>query len=185
MTISVIWSSPNTDGLTAAAKNNILQGIAQVPDTKAQEIHLNSLHLEHCRACGNGLGICQSQGRCIIEDDLKACYGQLQQSDGMVFVTAVYWHDITECMKAFLDRIRRMETFHNHFLSGKKCLLVACAGGTGRGAIRCLGNLEVSMAHMNIIPVDRLPVIQFNKSYLLPALTQAGEAFAKAVQREA
>jgi hypothetical protein len=35
--------------------------------------------------------------------------------------------------------------------------------------------------HMGMIPVDRLPVIQFNKAYMLPALEQAGKAFAERV----
>ena len=51
-------------------------------------------------------------------------------------------------MKAFLDRLRRCETAHNHFLSEKRCFLVACAGGTGLGAIECLHNMEETLKHM-------------------------------------
>lgn len=57
-------------------------------------------------------------------------------------------------------------------------MLVACAGGTGLGAISCLSHMEDVLSHMQIAAVDRLPIIQFNKQYLLPALTGAGKAFA-------
>lgn len=57
MKIAVIWSSPNTDGLTAAAKNKFMAGL-QYAGAEIDEIHLNKLQIEHCRACGNGWGSC-------------------------------------------------------------------------------------------------------------------------------
>ena len=56
--------------------------------------------------------------------------------------------------------------------------MVACAGGTGRGAIQCLDRLEDTLGHMDIVAVDRLPIIRFNREYMLPALLGAGRAFA-------
>ena len=37
---------------------------------------------------------------------------------------------------------------------------------------------------MGMKPVERLPVIQFNKSYMLPALEGAGETFAEMIQAD-
>ncbi len=103
-------------------------------------------------------------------------------SDGIVFVTAVYWHDMTEQMKIFLDRLRKCETAHNHFLADKRCFLIACAGGTGLGATQCLVQLEEVLRHMKMRAYDRLPVIRFNREYLLPALTAAGETYAQRLE---
>ena len=63
MKIAVIWSSPNTDGLTAAAKNKFLVGL-QNAGAEIDEIHLNKLQIEHCSACGNGWGSCAAKGQC-------------------------------------------------------------------------------------------------------------------------
>ena len=93
-------------------------------------------------------------------------------------ISAVYWHDIKEHMKAFLDRLRRCETAYNHFLFGKRCILIACAGGTGLGVIECLHNMEETLKHMNMRAYDRIPVIRYNKEYMLPALENAGETYA-------
>ena len=180
MKIAVIWSSPNKDGLTAIAKNQFISGL-QKANAEITEIHLNRMRIEHCKACGDGWGKCSSQGKCFIEDDFAEIYEQLAEVEGIVFVSAVYWHDITECMKAFLDRLRRCETAHNHFLAGKRCFLIACAGGTGLGAIECLHNLEQTIVHMGMRAYDRIPVIRFNKEYILPALENAGEIYAKRV----
>lgn len=178
--IAVIWSSPNTDGLTATAKNKFLIGL-QHAGAEIDEIHLNKLHIAHCEACGNGWGSCAAKGQCWKKDDFSSIYQKLASADGIVFISAVYWHDITECMKAFLDRLRRCETAHNHFLSKKRCFLVACAGGTGLGAVECLHNMEETLKHMGMRAYDRIPVIRYNREYMLPALETAGEVYANRI----
>ncbi len=51
--VAVIWSSPNTDGLTASAKNEFIRGLTDA-DAQVEEVHLNRKKIEQCRACGNG-----------------------------------------------------------------------------------------------------------------------------------
>ena len=48
MSIAVVWSSANTDGLTASAKDAFIEGIRE-NGTDVEEIYLNGLKLEHCR----------------------------------------------------------------------------------------------------------------------------------------
>ena len=174
--ILVLWSSPNDNGLTAAAKNAVCAGLEESGQV-VETVKLNSLKLEHCRACGRGWGTCRKAGTCVIGDDFAGLYERMVRADGLAFVSAVYWHDLTEQFKALLDRLRRCEALTNHYLSGKSCLLAACAGGTGRGAVNCLWNLEDSLSHMGMKAVDRLPVVQFNRGYMLDALRGAGWTF--------
>lgn len=178
MKILTIWASPNQDGLTAAATEEIQKGIAQT-GALSELVHLNKKAIRNCLACKNGWGNCRAEGSCVIQDDFEELYEKVKAADGVVFVTPVYWHDMAENLKSFLDRLRRCETGKNHFLRGKKYMIVACAGGTGLGAVECLHHLEQTLSHMGMSAVERLPVIQFNKSYLLPALCHAGAAFAQ------
>ena len=46
MKVAVIWSSPNKDGLTAAAKEQMITGLKKA-GTEVDEIHLNSMQIEH------------------------------------------------------------------------------------------------------------------------------------------
>ena len=103
---------------------------------QVEEIHLNEKKLEHCRACANGWGTCNKTGTCVIRDDFSGIYQSLANADGIVWITAVYWSDMTECFKAFFDRLRRCDATRNHSLAEKRCMLIACAGGTGRGTLR-------------------------------------------------
>ncbi len=181
MKIAVIWSSPNLDGLTAAAKNSFLKGIKGT-ECEIDEIHLNKMHLESCRACGNGWGTCNKNGRCVLKDDFQNIYQRLVDADGIAFVTAVYWSEMTEQMKLFVDRLRRCEATCSHLLTGKRCILVACAGGTGNGTSECLLQMEAALKHMGMRAYDRIPVIRYNKDYMLPALEKAGETYVERLE---
>lgn len=183
MKIAVLWSSPNTDGLTAAAKNKFIAGAIK-SGSEIEEIHLNKLNINHCMACGDGLGACYSQGKCVLKDDFAQIYAKLAEADAIVIITAVYWFDLTECMKAFIDRLRRCDAFYNHLLENKKCFLVACAGGSGNGPIQCLNKMEETLKHMKMVAYDRIPVVRFNKDYVLPMLEYAGETFAHRLETD-
>lgn len=180
MSLLVVWASPNEDGLTATAKDRVLAGIEKTR-AKAEIVHLNKCAIKRCLTCDNGWGLCRSEGRCIIRDDFASLYEKMQNAKGIAWITPVYWHDLAECLKTLLDRLRRCETAHNHFLRGRKNLLVACAGGTGRGAVQCLAAFEATLGHMEMIALDRLPVIRFNQDYMLSALESAGKTFAREV----
>ena len=179
--ILILWASPNQNGLTANAKEMILQGILRAGE-QAEAIQLNRCTLQAGRVCADGWGTCRKQGTCILRDDFPIIYEKLMQADGFVIVTPVYWHDMAEPLKCFLDRVRRCETKYNHKLQNKMCFLAACPGGSGRGGIQCLLKMEETMAHMGVQTVERLPVNQFNRAYMLPALRSAGEAFARSVR---
>ena len=179
--VAVIWSSPNTDGLTASAKDKMISGIEKA-GAEVDEIHLNRLGIEHCRACGNGWGTCRTKGTCVIDDAFADVYKRLVEADGIVFVSAVYWSDLTEQFKAFIDRLRRCEALTNRFLEGKRCVLVTCAGGTGRGTIESLQHLELALTHMGMRAYDRIPVNRYNMPYMLPALEEAGAVYVERLE---
>ncbi|MBR6627790.1 MAG: flavodoxin family protein [Lachnospiraceae bacterium] len=176
--VAVIWSSPNADGLTATAKNQFVKGLIGA-GADVEEIHLNKKVLEHCKACGNGWGTCNKNGTCLIQDDFEDIYKVIADADGIVWISAVYWSDMTECFKAFFDRLRRCDATRNHFLADKRCVLMACAGGTGRGSLECLTQLERGLNHMGMRVYDRISVVRYNKDYILPALESAGATYAK------
>ncbi len=179
--VAVIWSSANRDGLTASAKNEFIGGLTDA-GVQVEEIHLNSRQLEHCKACGNGWGSCVKTGSCVIRDDFDGIYRTLVEADGIVWISAVYWWEMTECFKAFFDRLRRCEGRKNRFLAEKRCVLIACAGGTGKGVTDCLLQFERGLTQMGMRVYDRIPVVRYNRDYMLPALRPAGRTYAERLE---
>lgn len=169
MSIPIIWCSPNQDGLTAACKEAALRGVSSAGKS-VEPIQLNALSIERCRVCGNGYGDCKEKGTCVIDDDLAEVYQKMVDAEAVVFITPVYWHDLSEPLKALMDRVRRLETVHNHFLKEKPCIFVAAAGGSGRGTSYCMLNMEETLGHIGMVPRDRLPITRFSREYMLKAI---------------
>jgi multimeric flavodoxin WrbA len=102
-----IQSSPNLDGLTASLASAVLKGYTEAGG-EAELVNLNERDIKTCIACENGWGQCRN-GDCILVDDFEAIRGMIREADAFVFATPVYWSDLSESAKSFLDRLRRCE----------------------------------------------------------------------------
>ena len=174
MRVVAIQSSPNLDGLTSSLAKAVLRGV-EAEGGETELIHLNRLEMKPCIACENGWGICRREGVCILEDDFESLREKINEADALVFATPVYWHDLSESAKIFLDRLRRCETFSGfETFTGKKTIGIASAGGSGRGAVRALYNLEDYLRRLGFEIFDLVPVTRFSKDHKLEMLEKAG-----------
>lgn len=183
MKILIITCSPNKNGLTAACGKAAKQGVINGKG-KAEIIRLNDMKIARCIACKNGWGSCKEKGFCQVLDDFQAVHKQISAADGFVIVTPVYWWDMSESAKSFLDRLRRCEAMKdNNRVQGKPFICIAAAGGSGRGTINCLAGMEKTFLHMNNLQFndlssaacDFIGVTQHNRSYMLDAIQAAAE----------
>ena len=119
--IAVITSSPNKDGLTAACGKAAQKGSVDTGAT-VDLIDLNSYDVGRCKACGTGYGTCRTEHSCQVQDDFQSLHERLVSADAYAVVTPVYWGDLSESAKAFLDRVRRCEATSREAsrLSGKR-----------------------------------------------------------------
>ena len=100
---------------------------------------------------------------------------KIYEADALVFATPVYWHDLSESAKIFLDRLRRCENLNDFkTFTGKKAIGIASAGGSGRGAVRALYNLEDYLRRLGFEIFDLVPVTRFSKDHKLEMLEKAG-----------
>ncbi|MCK4478614.1 flavodoxin family protein [Candidatus Bathyarchaeota archaeon] len=174
MKVIAIQSSPNLDGLTSSLAQAVLNGVRNERGS-AELIHLNKLNLKPCIACDNGWGKCRDKGICVHEDDFQNLTDKIAKCDALVFATPVYWHDLSESAKIFLDRLRRCETgLGFKTFAGKKAIGIASAGGSGQGAIRALYNLEDYLRRLGFDIFDLVPVTRFSKDHKLEMLEKAG-----------
>ena len=179
MRVVAVQSSPNLDGLTSSLAQAILRG-SDAEGGETDLIHLNRLDIKPCIACDDGWGKCRTEGDCILEDDFETLREKIAAADAFVFATPVYWHDISESAKIFLDRLRRCETGRG-FKSfvDKKAIGIASAGGSGRGAVRALYNLEDYLRRLGFEIFDLVPVTRFSKIYKFEMLENAGRRLVK------
>ena len=148
----------------------------------AETVFLPTLNIERCRQCeDDGWGLCRKEARCIIEDDFPALVGKLREADIAVFATPVYFSDLSESMKAFLDRLRRIciHGAKKDRIEGKPVSGICVAGGGGGGAPKCVVGLEPILATCGFDVVDMVPVRRQNIDMKLDVLRSLGNWLVK------
>jgi multimeric flavodoxin WrbA len=175
----IVSGSRNSEGQTARCANAIAGGLSKAGAT-SEMIFLPTLKIERCRQCNpDGWGICRTEARCIIEDDFAMLVKKLQSADLAVFANPVYFHDLSESLRGFLDRLRRI-SYQQPLppLKGKAAIGVCCAGAGGGGAPSACFILERVLDWIGFRVVNVIPVKRQNLNARIPMLEMAGERLA-------
>jgi multimeric flavodoxin WrbA len=184
MQILMLSGSRNREGRTARAMKAIGEGITKAGGY-SEFIFLPELNIERCRQCNlDGSGICSSEHRCIIKDDFDAVVAKLEAADVVVFASPVYFLDLSESIRAFLERLRRVRGPARPLLGGVRhaarigatpAIGVCLAGGGGGGAANTCMILEKILQECGFDVVDMVPLRRQNLEFKLPILELTGE----------
>ena len=104
-----------------------------------------------------------------------------QAVDVAVFATPVYFGDLSESLRAFLDRLRRI-TRHESAKRGienKPAIGICVAGGGGGGAPSCAVSLEKILTTCGFDLLDIVPVRRQNLEMKLAVLREIGQWLAR------
>jgi len=190
MKLMVILGTPKTFGITHSLAETAMATASEC-GIEGTLVKLSDLELDNCRMCDDGWGICFKDHICAFGE--KDGFNQLQekvaQADAYVYITPVYWGEISEGMKNFLDRLRRCQATKRwdtdksakSYLVGKPSILVANAGGGGAGTVSALKQLERAVEQMlgdeqpreRVGIFDYISVNRWNQEYKREALKQA------------
>ncbi len=177
MNVAIILGSRNLDGQTARAAKALLQGIEDAGG-EGEMIFLPQLAIERCRQCDDsGWGTCRTEGRCVIDDDLATVVDKLADADAAAFANPVYFSDLSESLRAFLDRLRRtcMNDDGKKRIEGKRAVGICVAGGGGGGAPSCCASLEKVLQRCGFDVVDMVPARRQNLELKLGILRETGK----------
>ena len=184
MNILILSGSRNPQGQTARAIEALRKGISAAGADSAC-LFLPELNLERCRQCdADGWGLCRREGRCVVEDDFPSIVVKIEAADVVVFANPVYFGDLSESLRAFLDRYRRIT--HLAMIAagqgpgsfpprgGTPAMGICYAGGSGNGPISCCASLERVLQTCGLDVVDMIPARRQNLEAKLPMLEMAG-----------
>jgi len=192
MQILMLSGSRDREGRTAKAIEAIRKGVAKAGGN-SESIFLTELAIERCRQCDNdGWGTCRREQQCIIEDDFNAVVTKIKAADVIVFANPVYFGDLSESMRAFLDRLRRLSGRPGpppqeapaqprpsvppvSRASSTPAIGVCLAGGRGGNAPSCCVSLERVLQSCGFDVVDMIPLRRQNLEFKLTILELTGE----------
>ena len=177
MNVLLLCGSRNPNGQTAQAAQALLEGV-RAGGGQGELVLLAPRKIERCRQCDEqGWGICRTQGQCIIEDDFADLFAKVRAAEVVAFATPVYYGDLSESLRAFLDRLRRT-CWHmpdKNGLAGKGTLGICVAGGGGGGSYSCAANLEKLLTTCGLNLLDMIPVRRQNLPMKLAILRATGQ----------
>jgi len=176
MKILLISGARNPNGQTSKAADALLRGASDA-GAKVEQILLPTLKIERCRQCeANGWGLCRAEGRCVIEDDFAAVKEEIRASDLLVFATPVYYGDLAESLRGYLDRLRRTCTHEagQVGIKGKPAVGLCVAGGGGGGAPWCCVSIERALASTGFDVIDLIPARRQNLAMKVQMLEVVG-----------
>lgn len=166
---------PNKMGLTFATVEECEKCLA-VHGYEYKHICVNNKNIQRCLACGErGWGQCYEKHLCVLRDDFNEIYKYMEGFDAFVFVTPVYFHEMSESAKAFFDRLKRCDAFYNKSkIKNKKIVCIACAGGSGSGTDKTLQAFDTLNYFLKTNMHAGIPITKFNfeeqKSVILKAM---------------
>jgi len=163
-------------GRTAQAAGALREGLAE-GGADVEVIMLTELKIEHCRQEGqDGWGKCLAEGRCSLEDGFAGLVEKVRQADLAVFATPVYWGDLSESMRAFLDRLRRICVNEDgrKGIKGKPAAGICVAGGGGGGSPDCAVSMQRVLDHCGFDVLDVIPARRQNLDLKLKVLKETG-----------
>jgi multimeric flavodoxin WrbA len=166
----------NSRGKTERCGESVLQGVLSVNE-EVDRLFLPDIRIERCRQCNkDGWGICRTEGRCVIEDDFVMAVDKIRQADAVVFATPVYYGDLSESMRAFLDRLRRTATHaeDKYGLPEKYAIGLCIAGGGGGGSVSCALSLEKALRGCGFDVLDMVPIRRQNLRLKMDSLPLMG-----------
>ena len=171
MNFLIISGNPKKDGLCYSLTEALSNGASSAG---ANVQILSTTTFERCQVCDEGWGICRSEHKCAFNhDDFNDTLNVIRDADGICFVSPVYWGEISESLKSFLDKLRRCQFGQNGILSGKPTLLAASPGGSGNGMVSCLSQLDNFCRHTNASIFDYIGVNRKNREYKLHTAYEA------------
>jgi len=189
MKLLIINGTPKTDGVCYSFVT-VAEEIATELSIDFETIRLSSGKLQKCKMCDEGWGICFKDHYCIFgaKDGFSTLQKKVEEADLYVYITPVYWGEVSEEMKIFLDKLRRCEATKQwdpregvSFHKGKGSILVAAAGGGGGGTLSALAQLERAVVQMGGDEwpreqdgiFDYIAVNRWNQEYKREALKSA------------
>jgi multimeric flavodoxin WrbA len=113
----------------------------------------------------------------VIEDDFASLVDRIVEADIAIFATPVYFSDLSESMRAFLGRLRRIcdNQSTRSRISGKPAVGISMAGGGGGGSPACGASLARAVRACRFDLVDMILVRRQNLDLKLDLLRTTGK----------
>lgn len=123
MKVLLINGSPRANGNTTLALKE-MEAVFSQEGIEAETVQVGNKAIRGCIACHG----CMSTGKCIFDDEVNTLSAKLEESDGLVIASPVYYASANATLVALLDRMFYSSRFDKTMKVGAS-IAVARRGG--------------------------------------------------------
>lgn len=100
MKVLMLDGSPRKDGNTATALKE-MEKVFLAEGIEVETVQIGNKAIRGCIACGS----CYKAGKCVFDDEVNEIAKKLEEADGLVVGSPVYYASANGTLLAFLDRL--------------------------------------------------------------------------------
>ena len=120
--VVIVTSSLRGKSNSDILANKVMEG-AKEAGHDVEVISLKGKNIKFCIGCFT----CAKTGECVLKDDVKEMLLKVKNADTLVFVTPIYYYEMSGQLKTFLDR---MNPLYDSDYKFKNVYMVTCAWDT-------------------------------------------------------
>ncbi len=146
--ILILKGSPRANGNSTTLADQVAMG-AKESGAQVDSFYLHSMDIQPCDACNECY---ETDGVCIIKDDMQTLYPKLRQADTIVLASPIYWFTISAQLKLCIDRWYAFEADSSKPMHGKKIGIVLAYGDTNletSGGINAIHTFESMFRYLH------------------------------------
>lgn len=121
--VLIITSSLRHNSNSDALANKVMEGVKQAGND-VEIVSLKGKKINFCIGCLS----CANTGECVLKDDAKEIVAKIKNADSLVFVTPIYYYEMSGQLKTLLDRCNPLYESDYRF---KNVYMVMTAADTG------------------------------------------------------
>lgn len=150
--VLVVSASPRKYGSVSFVRRLVEVLCKKVHNVDVKTVDVYDYVIQPCMGCvSDDVKLCSFP--CVIDDDMKRLYDDVLSSDGIVFITPVYWYNVPGPLKNFIDRLTVLE--NAIFTEGRSKVEGKVAGfiaiGNDTGALTVIQNLMSVMNSFGMV----------------------------------
>jgi multimeric flavodoxin WrbA len=147
--VLILKGSPRKNGNSSVLADQVALG-AQVLGAEVESFRVHEMNIQPCDACDS----CQeTNGVCVIGDDMQMLYPKIQQADTLVLASPIYWFTFSAQLKLCIDRWYAFQPIRKEVWSGKNIGIVLTYGDSDpyeSGAVNAIYTFQSMFRYLDI-----------------------------------
>jgi len=147
--VLILKGSPRKNGNSSVLADQVAFG-AQKHGAEVESFRVHAMNIQPCDACDSCL---ETNGVCVIGDDMQMLYPKIRHADTLVLASPIYWFTFSAQLKLCIDRWYAFQPIRKEAWSGKNIGIVLTYGDSDpyeSGAVNAMYTFQSMFRYLEL-----------------------------------